>query len=219
MANEELKAQNLNTALETTYRLFLEYGIDKVTKEMIARSSGLSVKTIGRYFSNRTECVIRVMEWVMQSGRLYVGELFPERVFKDGKHTGAQLLRQYMEEMKRLFFEEHRVFALSAEFRIYVHRNCEDYEQGYTMLWNWMGNRRLRQRIYKLGVEDGSFPKNLDLLIEEEYFCESFFGFLSSLSMSYEYHSREEIERQLDQRIENTMFLYTGGGILPPQGR
>jgi AcrR family transcriptional regulator len=213
MANEEIKAQNLNHALESAYALCLENGIDKVTKEMIARKSGLSVKSISRYFTSKTDCVIRVAEWLMNSIRSDIGEHFPDSVFTSGKYTGAQLLRLYMIEVKKLFLKEPRIFVLYSEFKLYIYHNCESVEQGYTLLCNCAGNRRLRLRIYQLGKEDGSMPNDLDLEVEEEYFCESFFGFLSNLAISYELHSRAETVKQIDYRIDNTVALYMGGGV------
>jgi hypothetical protein len=47
---------------------------------------------------------------------------------------------------------------------------------------------------------------------EEEYLCESFFGFLSNLAMSMTCHSAEEIELQIDHRIKNTVLLYQREG-------
>jgi AcrR family transcriptional regulator len=213
MANEEIKLQNLNHALETTYKLYLDYGIDQVTKEMIAKNSGLSVKSISRYFTSKTDCVIRVAEWLMSNVRARISDRYPDRMFTSGEYTGAQLLRQYMNDVKELFLHEPRIFVLYSEFKLYVYRNCENVEQGYTLLCNWAGNRRLRMKIYQLGREDGSMPNDLDLEVEEEYFCESFFGFLSNLAISFELHSREESEKQIDYRIENTVALYMGGGV------
>jgi AcrR family transcriptional regulator len=209
LANEELKIRNLDHTLETTYKLFLEYGIDKTTKEMISRASGLSRKSIDRYFLNKTDCVIHVAEWLLQDIRMNIGNRYPDSLFTDGKHTGAELLRMYMMDVKDLFMQEPRLFVLYAEFKVFVYHNCEDYEQGYTLVWNWMGNRRLRQKIYNLGKKDGSLPSGIDLYTEEEYFCESFFGFLTNLAMSFDMHPPEETKKQIEKRIDNTIALYT----------
>jgi hypothetical protein len=56
-------------------------------------------------------------------------------------------------------------------------------------------------------------PNNLDLEVEEEYFCESFFGFLSNLAISFGLHSKAEAVKQIDYRIDNTVALYMGGGV------
>lgn len=176
---------------------------------MIARESGLSRKSIDRYFADRKDCVIRVAEWILKNLRAETGEHFPASVFTDGEHTGAGLLRLYMQDIKQLFVQEPRFFVLYMEFKMFIYRKCPDHEQGYTLLWNWMGNRDLRHKIYQLGQKDGTLALSEDVETEEEYFCESFFGFLSNLAMSFHQHSLEESLHQIDLRIENTIKLYT----------
>jgi AcrR family transcriptional regulator len=207
--NEEIREQNFNHVMKTTYNLYLNYGISNVTKQMIAKESGLSTKTISRYFIGKTDCTIRVAEWVLQQIRLEIGKDFPESYFTDGKHTGAQLFEQYMFALKDLFFSEPRTFVLYSEFKLYIYHNCDDYEQNYTLLCNCMGSRHLRRQIYMLGKTDGTLPSDINVTAEEEYFCESFFGFLANLALSYGAHSKEEMANQIDQRIKNTIALYS----------
>jgi AcrR family transcriptional regulator len=211
MANEEVKERNLENVYQITHELFLEHGLEKVTKEMISKKSGLSRRTIDRYFADKTDCVIQVIEWSLRNIRMDVGSHFPDEAFTDGKHTGSELLKLYMNDMKDLFFSDHRLFVLYSELKIYVYRNCESYEQGYTLLCNWMGNRKLREKIYSLGKSDGSMPCDLDIDVEEEYFSESFFGFLANLAPSFPQHNAEELERQIDLRIQNTIAIYEQG--------
>lgn len=210
MANENLKAQNLEIVLSTAYDLYLQHGIEKVTKEMISRESGLSRRTIDRYFVDKKDCIIKVAEWFLIKVRTAISKRYTVSMFSSGKYTGSELLRMYMIDLKRMFLEEPRHFVLYAEYKIYIYRNCEKHEQGYTLLTDFMGSRDLRQKIYTLGKQDGSLPANIDIYTEEAYFCESFFGFLSNLAISFGVHSPKEIENQINQRIDNTINLYTG---------
>jgi AcrR family transcriptional regulator len=210
MANENLKAQNLEMVLGTAYDLFLEHGIEKVTKEMISRHSGLSRRTIDRYFLDKKDCIIKVAQWFLLRVRVGIGERYTDEMFTTGKYTGAELLRMYMLDLKRMFLSEPRHFVLYAEYKVYIYRNCDKHEQGYSLLTDFMGSRNLRQKIYKLGKKDGSLPNDIDIYTEESYFCESFFGFLSNLAISFGVHSPNEMEHQIDQRIDNTIALYTG---------
>jgi hypothetical protein len=177
---------------------------------MVATHSGLSVKTISRYFISKTDCTIRVAEWVLQQIRLDIGMKFPESYFTDGKHTGVQLFEKYMYALKDLFFSEPRAFVLYSEFKLYIYHHCDDYEQNYTLLCNRMGSRHLRHKIYVLGKNDGTLSFVNNVQEEEEYFCESFFGFLANIALSYSSHSEEEMANQIDLRIKNTIALYTG---------
>jgi AcrR family transcriptional regulator len=213
MSNEEIRERNLEHVLEVAHDLFLEYGIEAVTKEMISRQCGLSRRTLDRYFVDKKDCVIRTMEYYMVGIRKGIMSRYTDEMFAGDTYTGADLLRMYMMDVKEVFLRDPRHFVLYSEYKLYVYRNCEDYEQSYSMLCNWLGSRGLRQRIYAKGRQDGSMPTNLDLYIEEEYFSESFFGFLANLALSMEQHSLEEMETQIDKRIDNTLLLYHQGGL------
>jgi AcrR family transcriptional regulator len=207
MSNQNSK--NLDYALDTSYRLFLELGIDQVTKEMIAKKCELSRKTIDRYFPSKTDCVINVAEWILQKIRLELNSRYPQTLFTENSNVkGITLLKNYMIDIKNLFLQEHRLFALYTEFKIYIYRNCADYDQSYSLLCNVMGTHRLRRRIYALGEKDNSIHLHNDIKIEEEYFTESFFGFLANLALSFEQHSLDTIVEQIDKRINSTIAQY-----------
>jgi AcrR family transcriptional regulator len=213
MPSKVVKIQNLECALNTAYKLYLKFGIDKVTKEMIARECGLSRKSIDRYFPDKTDCVLQVLEWIMSGIQQKAREIFPESVFFDG-HTGIELLEMYMKYVKRIFLHDPKLFVLYTEFKLYIYRNCKENEQEYSLLVNKIGNHALRTRIYDLGKQDGTFPADLDVKTEEEYFTESFFGFLANLALSLSDHARAELEKQIDYRIANTVALYSSEGKL-----
>jgi AcrR family transcriptional regulator len=209
MSNEEIKEQNLERVLQVTHDLFLEHGIEAVTKELISRQCGLSRRTLDRYFSDKKECVVRTMEYYVMSVRREFLARYTEEMFNSDAYTGAELLRMYMTDVKSFFMDDPRHFVLYSEYKLFIYRNCEDYEQSYSMLCNWFSSRGLRQRIYEKGRRDGSMSGGIDLYTEEEYFSESFFGFLANLAVSLDQHDAGEVERQIDLRIENTIALYS----------
>jgi AcrR family transcriptional regulator len=212
MANEILRIQNINRVLQVASKLFLDYGIENVTKEMIADASGLSRKSIDRYFANKTDIVIRVTEWILSNIRDGWEAKYPPGLFTDGEHTGADIMRMYMADLKKLFFNDPRLFVLYSEFRAYIYRNCEDFDQSYGEFWNMMGGHRLRGKIYALAHKDGTIPHYGDFRTEEAYFCNSFLGFFSNLAVSFNQHSRDEIERQID-RYADSIFAWSTNTI------
>jgi hypothetical protein len=114
-----------------------------------------------------------------------------------------------MGDIKKLFLLEPRHFILYDEFRMYVYRNCDNFQDGYKMLWGWLGNRRLRKAIYQCGKNDGSMRANIDIYTEEEYFSNNYLGFLFNLAISFRMHDPNETEALVDRRIEQTVQLYT----------
>lgn len=208
MTNEELKKQGIEKALKSAFNLYLKHGIEKVTKEMIAKESKLSIRTVNRYFSTKTDCVIMTAEWILLEIRHDTMSRYPESMFTNGRHTGLELFEMYMNDMKQLFFREPRIWVLYSEFKMYIYRHCDAYEQRYTLLCDCMGNHRLREKIYELGRKDGSMSGNMDFQAEEEYFTESFFGLLSNLAFSFHIKNKDVVEQQIDQRINNTIAYY-----------
>jgi hypothetical protein len=93
---------------------------------------------------------------------------------------------------------------------MFVYRNFSENDQGYSLLIEFMGNRNLRQRIFELGKTDGSLSDEVNWINEEEYFCESFFAFLGNLGLSFTQHPIDELSARVDQRINNTLAIYTG---------
>jgi AcrR family transcriptional regulator len=208
MANEQIKIRNLEHTIDVTFNLLLQYGIESLTKEMIARESGLSRKSIDRYFSSKVDCIMAVAENALEKIRAEELKNFPDGIFENGEYTGIQLLKKYMEDLKRVFLAEPRLLVLYNELKIYIYRHGKSQTKDYATLIDWLGNRQLRKKIYKLGKEDGTIKSNNDVSTEE-YFAESFFGFLSNLAMSCDSHSAQEIEEQINKRIANTIALYS----------
>jgi hypothetical protein len=132
---------------------------------------------------------------------------YPSSLFADGKHTGAQLLRMYMESVLCQYRKERRIFVLRDEYKVFVYRNCESFELGYEKLMETLGCRRLIQKIYQLGKKDGSFSPEIDSEKEAIYFCESFFGFLSGIALTSA-ASSEGAEGQIRRYIERVMASY-----------
>lgn len=205
MWSEEVKEQNVTKALKTAYELFLIYGIHNTTKKMVAEASGISVPSINRYFLSHTDMVLQVAQYIGKEIR--TRNPYPSSLFADGKYTGAQLLRMYMESVLCQYRKEHRIFVLRDEYKVFVYRNCESFELGYEKLMETLGCRRLIQKIYQLGKKDGSFSPEIDPEKEAIYFCESFFGFLSGIALTSA-ASSEEAEGQIRRYIERIMASY-----------
>jgi AcrR family transcriptional regulator len=209
MANEELKAQGLEKALHTAYELYLTHGIDQVTKEMIAKESGLSVRTVHRYFADKTDCITQVIRWAFQKDQVEFDEKYDDALFNSGKYTAAEILRMYMTDVKNFFLDDPRRFILYTDYKLYTYYNRDEFAK-IDRSMERVSDRRIQEKIYELGQRDGSFSPDLDFCTESSYLTASFFGLLTNLSISFFAHSRSEMEHQIDERIQNTIALYTG---------
>jgi AcrR family transcriptional regulator len=213
MANEQIKAQNIELVLNKTYHLFLKHGIERVTKEMIAHESGLSRRTIDRYFTDKTDCVLQVAEWVVrnihENMKATQSMITPTKQY----YSGAEILYMYMIDLKKAFLSDHRHFELYNEYKIYIYRNCENVQQGYALFQEWIHHYNFRYQIYTIGKNDGSLSLNSNPYLKEENLCESYLEFLSVLALSFDLYPIKEIENRIDRRIYNVMALYTRNNV------
>jgi AcrR family transcriptional regulator len=207
MPNEEVKIQNIDRTLQVASELYLEHGIEGTTKEMIVKASGLSRKSIDRYFSDKPSCVLQVAHWV---GRNIWGEVirhYPKAIFTDGSHTGEALLGMYLMDLKKTFMADPRLFVFYSDFKIYFSRHSRHYQQDYHTMVDTIGCYRLSKQIFELGKIDGTLGHEIAPADEAEYFCRSVFGFLTNMALSHEYRA-DEAEGQIDQYITRMMSVY-----------
>jgi AcrR family transcriptional regulator len=207
VANEEIRLKNIDLALQTTMTLFLRYGIENTTREMIARESGLSRKSLERYFTGKADCVVQTAEWMGRCLRHEV-RAFSSDLFVDGRHTAADILEMYLEDLGKLLFGEPRIFICFVEFKAFIYRNSENSQRDYKRFLDAVGYRRLFQRIFALGVQDGTVATNSDLESESRYLANTLISFFSSVAL-YNIGS-EQMKRYIDQYITDTMHLYCG---------
>jgi AcrR family transcriptional regulator len=208
MPNEEIKIRNVEHALHQTTVLFMRHGIEGTTKEMIVRASGLSRKSVDRYFADKRDCALQVARWVGINIWTYINGHYPSVWFTNGEHLGIEILEMYLRDLKEIFMKEPELFVFYTEFKIFFSRNSDNYEKDYTKLLDTIGCRRLVEKIYRLGIRDRSIKKPIEPEEEAEYFCRAYFGFLSNMALTYKYQP-EKTEREIDRYIDSIIYLYT----------
>lgn len=205
MPNEELKKQNVDHALETAYICFLKYGVEFVTREMISRQSGISRASLGRYWIDKTGCVIQTSEWLRQ----HIQDIFNERFSADAweNKVGIKQLQGLMEWCRDLYREDPRLFALYTEFKVYLHRSAPDLNESKKRLIRAFGFRPLVGKIYARGIRDGSISIRFDINDEVAFFGDAFFGYLSNLAFQPEIDI-DDAARDIDRYIERMISIY-----------
>ena len=149
MPNENIKKQNIEKVLETAGACFLESGIDFVTMETISRKSGVSRASVGRYFTNKPDCVMQTAKWLS----LKIQEELKSRgLFSEtDRKNGLGELKRFMEISRDLFMKDRRIYVLRAEFKAYLFR-VEQYEEtDYEKFTEELGFRAMVRNILKRG--------------------------------------------------------------------
>lgn len=205
MPNEELRKQNVNHALETTYMCFLKYGVEFVTREMISKQSGISRASLGRYWTDKTDCVIQTSEWLRRHIQDIFNEQFSPDLWKD--KAGIEQLQGLMEWCRDLYRKDPRLFALYTEFKVYLHRSAPGLSESKKQLIRALGFRPLVAEIYGRGIRDGSISIRFDVCDEVAFFGDAFFGYLSNLAFQPEIDIDNAI-RDIDRYIERMISIY-----------
>jgi AcrR family transcriptional regulator len=206
MANEEIKAQNMELALDAAVKLFLKVGPAKTTKVMIAKESGLSRRTIERYFKSETDCVVQVSGWLIRHAHETMPS-YSEDTFKKGNYTAAQILKMYMQDVKDTFCKEPRLFICYLEIKTYIYRISDTSEVDYEKFVKALGVRDQIVRIFERGSQDKTLDIKGDYLTAAEYFYEMLIYHLSGLTIKYKLDV-DMAMRDLDSYVDYTIDVY-----------
>jgi AcrR family transcriptional regulator len=205
VANEEVRIKNIELALETAAGLYLENGVENVTREMISKASGLSRKSLERYFPDKTACVVTTARWM--------GKRLNERLEEDaasqsdGPCTAAKRLEGYFDSVYRIFSSDPRFFILYMEIKNYIYRNSQDPVEDYggaMLALGWLD--KLRQ-IFKQGEADGTVTSDSGFQSAAQYTYDMMMGFFSSMALLHK-EEPDLMEVYIQRYLGNMMGHY-----------
>ncbi len=206
MANEELRMQNIELALKASAELFIEYGPENTTKVMIAEKSGLSRRSIERYFKSGMECLLQTSAWLARHAHKDM-TVYKEDIFLGGKCTAEEILNIYLNEVKELFIKEPRIFMCYVEIKTFIYRNSQNCQQDYERFSDALGILTLIRRIFKMGAKDGTINTSADYRTEAEYFYQMMIYYFSGLTLQYDMNPEKTLEN-IDEFIANMRKAY-----------
>ena len=95
MPNEKIRERNIEHVLSTAARCFSERGIEGTTLNELAWESGVSLRSVNRYFKNKTDLVICAYKWL--GGRIFETSQMPTIEDVDfSEKSGAELFCEYL---------------------------------------------------------------------------------------------------------------------------
>jgi AcrR family transcriptional regulator len=200
-----VRIKNIELALETAAGLYLECGVENVTREMLAKASGLSRKSLERYFPDKTTCVVQTAMWM--GSRLW------EKIQEDSDphgydhYTAAQLLEMFFLAVRKIFMGEPRLFILYMEIKNYIYRNSQDPVEDYggaMLALGWLD--KLRQ-IFKQGEADGTVTSDSGFQSAAQYTYDMMMGFFSSMALLHK-EEPDLMEVYIQRYLGNMMGHY-----------
>ncbi len=145
--------------LRTAFELFSKKGIEKVTMEEIAQSSGVGKRTLHRYFSTKAMLVAETGTWAWQE---FLEENKKRTVEYDrDKMDAAGEFELYLDSFIVLFLEHRDLLRFNQFFNIYVvtegvDKDClKSYKEMIEMMAQWFHG------LYEKGKKDNSLSMDL----------------------------------------------------------
>jgi AcrR family transcriptional regulator len=205
VANEEVRIKNIELALETAAGLYLENGVENVTREMLAKASGLSRKSLERYFPDKTSCVVQTARWI--GGHLWEKIQMNPDVHGYDRYTAAQLLEMYFHAVQEIFMEEPRYFILYMEIKNYIYRNSPDPVGDYTSAMMALGWASALGRIFERGEADGTVVSDSGYRAATQYTYDMMMAFFSSMALLHK-DQPEQMQVYIQRYLGNMIGHY-----------
>ncbi len=157
MANEELREQNYQKVLETGLILFYQKGIENTRIKEIAKESGISVRSVSRYFANKDDFVIAVLEnFIEKQNLLFLAMM--ENV-ENRESCGRDNLQQFLEMAKNQLMNKPHAFLLLADAELYLSRHNKNTSTINSQILSFCQMAKQIRQYLNEGIADGSITK------------------------------------------------------------
>lgn len=196
MSLREVREKNIQKVIETALQFFLKYGIENTKIVDIAEASGLTERSVFRYFDTKADLVFATaMHFFNHEVDLLTS--FWDEVDKGGEN-GREKVYQVLLAYAMLFFDKRESLIFIQEAEIYLYRaNILNHVHKSPIESYKSKNGPLSMAICE-GIEDGSIKESHNL--EMFYFnaFDSLLGLLQKMATTaYSNFSEEEQKERL----------------------
>ena len=175
MTLSEIRAENKQKVIKTALDYFVENGIEKSRICDIASDSGLTERSVFRYYKNKPELVLDALLYLWNSRINEMYEHFKNLEIDDlnGKERCLNILLTYAS----LFMSSKKELIFVEEAEVYLYRmNLKDQIK-FEPLKPYADGEGPLEKAIKKGIEDGSIKDSEEL----DYFYNNCFDTLLGL--------------------------------------
>lgn len=210
MKSEEIRLLNKEKTIDAALRCFMRYGIENVSQNMLSRETGLSLRSINRFFAGKDDLIIHAIERLAQE---MSAECASAQAYLQKQNKPAiELLEGYLDGIRAYFLKEPLKFGFKREVDVYLYRNSTSRNDTYQRLARATCPRPILRMIMEAGLTDGSIALMSDLDTEVNFLSSTFFNFLADLAVKKVYSSEPDTaERLIDDFIKKALKLYRAG--------
>jgi len=159
MANEIVRQQNIQNALQQALKLFVENGIETTSMEMIARASDLSLRSIQNYFHTRTDLYIALLSRGYALERKEMKAFFGSKEYRS--RTGAEQVISIISTALNKSIEHADTVFCTAQIQHIISR-IADEENPAQLTGNSLYLMERLQSAFDKGIADGSITQAVE---------------------------------------------------------
>ena len=158
MPNESIRQQNKKTVLAQAMKLFAANGVENTSVEMIARESGLSLRSVQNYYRTKNELIAAVLKNGYAAELAELQAFFASEPYRS--KTGAeQLLAIVAATLNRSVEQPGRIFCTAQMQRILS--RVSDWDEKPPLTGNWPVIMEQLKNAFDRGVRDGSITQTV----------------------------------------------------------
>jgi len=159
MPNEIIRRQNMQTVLRQAMKLFVANGVENTSVELIARESGLTLRSVQNYYHTKNDLIAAVLECGCAAEIAEMKAFFssPQYLSK----TGAEQILMIVTVAFRKAVDMADVVVCSAQMQRLLSRASKTSEKPQ-MAENWKLITEHVESAFARGIQDGSITKSME---------------------------------------------------------
>lgn len=198
MSLDEIRRNNKKRVTEAALSCFVERGIFNTKISTVAKTAGLTERSVYRYFESKADLVLEaaLLFWDSNVKRAEAVYSSSGVTALDGAHQVKEVLLAY----SRLYFTDNKKLIFIHEAEIYLfHEKGGEYKNKSPLEPYKSSNAPLSKAIRR-GIEDGTVRRDADLESLYHSAYDSLLGLMQKMALANQYApiSSEQAERRLN---------------------
>jgi AcrR family transcriptional regulator len=159
MPNEMIRQQNMQTVLNQAMKLFVENGVENTSFEMIARESGLSLRSVQNYYHTKNDLIAAVLEFGLAIELREMKDFICTDTYRN--KIGAEQILTIITVAYNKAVEKAAVISCATQMQHILSR-ASDNESKPLLAGNCQYIMEQIQKAFDKGLQDGSITRQME---------------------------------------------------------
>lgn len=176
MPTEESRIRNIEKVLDSALYCFKKYGIEGTKMSMVSKHSGVSVRSITRYFSTKENLVLKCMEKHLD----YIKQAIEKQLVINNANdkSGLEQLQIFLESWRMTFIRDPQFYIFLTDVDMFFYKNKMNSELVSRYISNEFANKNIVKLYINNGIKDGSINPNTDVNAITDFIFSALSGFM-----------------------------------------